>query len=209
MVFASDRAGSSGGMDLYLSRKESGRWTPPENLGNLINTSGNEFFPFLDSQNNLFFSSDKLPGFGGYDIFTCRFNGKGWEKPVNLSGRINSVRDEIAFTMDKTDSRTAFFTRRNPSGNREMKLFVITLKKEGSFQNAITISSVFNETALAPATIVAAKTDIPARQTEVKKEAEQQKSDDFRIIATKPVTEPAKKEEVKVINAPVNTVKPA
>jgi hypothetical protein len=83
------------------------------------------------------------------------------------------------------------------------------MKKEGSFQNTLTISSVFNETVPAPATIVAAKTDIPVRQPEVKKEAEQQKSDDFRITTTKPVTETAKKEEVKVVNAPANTVKPA
>ena len=77
LVFASDKDGSYGGMDLFLSRKSGGKWTSPENLGRSINTTGNEYFPFLDSDNNLYYSSDGLPGYGGYDLFTCKFNGTG------------------------------------------------------------------------------------------------------------------------------------
>jgi hypothetical protein len=46
MIFASDREGSLGGMDLFISRLTNGKWSTPENLGKLINTSGNEFFRF-------------------------------------------------------------------------------------------------------------------------------------------------------------------
>jgi len=83
MIFASDKEGSVGGMDLFISKRVGDKWSPAVNLGKMINTTGNEFFPFLDSENNLFFSSDGLPGFGGYDIFTCKFNGETWEKPEN------------------------------------------------------------------------------------------------------------------------------
>jgi len=108
MIFASDIKGSFGGMDLFVSRLADGKWSVPENLGKFINSAGNEFFPFLDSENNLFFSSDGLPGYGGYDIFTCKFNGVDWDKPINLSDRINSDMDDIAFTINKTDGKSGF-----------------------------------------------------------------------------------------------------
>jgi hypothetical protein len=144
MIFASDRAGSIGGMDLYVTRKTGLIWSDPENLGSLINTTGNEFFPFLDSENNLYFSSDRLPGYGGYDIFTCKFKGKGWDKPMNLSDKINSNQDDIAFTINKTDGKTAFFTRRQKSGNSEMQLFRIKIKKDVTEPNTLTILNILN-----------------------------------------------------------------
>ena len=57
-----------------------------------------------------------MPGYGGYDIFTCKFNGETWDKPVNLSDRINSENDDIAFSIDRTDGKSAFYTKRQKSG---------------------------------------------------------------------------------------------
>ena len=48
MVFASDMAGSLGGMDLFIVRKEGEKWSKPENPGKSINTVRNECFPYLD-----------------------------------------------------------------------------------------------------------------------------------------------------------------
>jgi hypothetical protein len=144
MIFASDRMGSEGGMDLFLSRKTGDKWSAPENLGKDINTAGNEFFPFLDSENNLFFSSDRLPGHGGYDIFTCKFNGVNWDKPINLSDRINTNGDDIAFTINKMDGKTAFFTRRQKSSKDDMQLFRVKLKQEVADRNLLTLSYIFN-----------------------------------------------------------------
>jgi hypothetical protein len=144
LIFASDKQGSLGGMDLFITRKEGDKWIAAENLGKYINTTGNEIFPFLDTDNNLFFSSDGLTGYGGYDLFTCKFNGIGWDKPMNLSRRINSELDEIAFTIDKKDGKRAFYTRRQNYGNRRMQLFMITLNKEAADSNLSTISKIFN-----------------------------------------------------------------
>jgi hypothetical protein len=144
LVFASDMEGTTGGMDLFVTRRVNGKWSVPENLGKNINTSGNEFFPFLDSDNNLFFSSDGLPGYGGYDIFTCKFNGSGWDKPINLTDRINSKNDDIAFTINKTDGKTAFFSRRQKSGKSDIQLFRVTLKKGDAYDNMLTLSNIFN-----------------------------------------------------------------
>lgn len=127
LIFSSNMQGSSGGLDLYISRKTDEKWSVPENLGQHINTSGNELFASLDEANNLYFSSDRLPGQGGYDIFVCAYDGKGWGKPQNLSQTINSPDDEVAFTMNRDNGKSAFYTSRERSGKREMQLYRITL----------------------------------------------------------------------------------
>jgi len=127
IIFSSDMANSSGGLDLYLSRKEGETWSEPKNLGNQINTYGNELFATLDADNNLYFSSDKLPGQGGYDIFACLYDGKTWGKPQNLSKIINSENDEVAFTLSRIDGKSAFFTSREKSGKGKMQLYHVTL----------------------------------------------------------------------------------
>lgn len=115
MVFASDMSGGSGKMDLYVTRLESDKWSLPENLGIDINTSGNEFYPFLSKDNTLYFSSDGLKGYGGYDIFISRFNGKSWTTPVNLSVYINSPGDETAFSLNATNETVGVFTKSGKS----------------------------------------------------------------------------------------------
>ncbi len=126
MVFSSDMPGSSGGLDLWVTRQKDDRWLAPENLGKQINSAGNELFASLDSRNNLFFSSDGLPGEGGYDVFVCNYNGTGWEKPVNLSKIINSKDDELAFTVSRADKSSAFYTSRSKSGKGRIQLFHVT-----------------------------------------------------------------------------------
>ncbi len=166
MVFSSDRIGSVGGMDLYISRRSGSKWSSPENLGKEINTSGNEFFSFLDTENNLYFSSDRLPGYGGYDIFTCKFNGSGWNKPINLSDRINSTNDDIAFTINKLDGKTAFFTRREISGKQAMQLFRVTLNKEATDVKTLTLAFVFNGKPVFGANFLAAAVDTAGKKRE-------------------------------------------
>jgi hypothetical protein len=192
MIFASDKEGSIGGMDLFISRKVDDKWSAPENLGQFINTTGNEFFPFLDSENNLFFSSDGLPGYGGYDVFTCKFNGVDWDKPKNLSDRINSKYDDIAFTINKMDGKTALYTRRQKSGKVVMQLFRVILRQEVADHNLLTISYIFNGKPVATTSLITANTMKPI-ETEPAK--------------AKPETEVIKKEEVKVPETSVNLKK--
>ena len=129
MIFASDNPGSSGGMDLFITRKINEKWNEPKNLGIAINTEGNEFFPSLDAENNLFFSSDGHSGSGGYDIFMSKAEGTGWGIPLNLTRHINTQKDEVAFTLDRNESNQAFFTARQKSRNGEMQLYRLTPKK--------------------------------------------------------------------------------
>ena len=128
MVFSSDLTGTAGGLDLFVAKKVGDNWGEPKNIGRHINTTGNELFACLDSHNNLYFSSDGLPGEGGYDIFICRYDGAQWEKPHNLSRKINSKYDEVAFTVSRTDNRTAFYTSRKSNGKSKCDLISVALK---------------------------------------------------------------------------------
>ena len=62
IVFASDRAGGYGGIDLYgIEKNNDGKWSKPKNLGDIINSTNNEKSPFLHTDNNtLFFASDNF-----------------------------------------------------------------------------------------------------------------------------------------------------
>ena len=82
LVFASDLTPSRGGLDLFIARKTNTGWSIPVNLGEEINTSGHEWYPFLDQHNNLFFSSSGHLGLGGYDIYMSSFNGDGRILPL-------------------------------------------------------------------------------------------------------------------------------
>jgi WD40-like Beta Propeller Repeat len=69
LYFASDKPGGFGGSDLYYCIWLEDRWDDPVNLGPVINTKGNESYPFINAVGELFFSSDGHAGFGGKDIF--------------------------------------------------------------------------------------------------------------------------------------------
>jgi len=127
IVFSSDMPGTKGGLDLFVAKKEGENWSDPINLGQQINSQGNELFAALDSRNNLYFSSDGIPGEGGYDVFVCPFNGTGWEQPHNISKLINSNNDEVAFTVNRTDNKSAFYTSRTKSGKGKSQLYTITM----------------------------------------------------------------------------------
>jgi len=157
MIFSSDMPGSIGGMDLFITRSENGKWTAPQNLGNTVNSTGNELFPFLDSKINLFFSSDGLSGFGGYDIFICRFNGTGWEIPLNLSSVINTNKDEVAFTVNPNREKSGFFTTRERSGIRRTQLFRINLNKKYYPDDSITLPAALYSIAITEINIATQK----------------------------------------------------
>ena len=157
MIFSSDMPGSIGGNDLFITRFENGRWTAPQNLGNTVNSTGNELFPSLDSEKNLFFSSDNLPGFGGYDIFICKFNGTGWEIPLNLSNVINTNKDEVAFTVNRNREKSGFFTTRERSGIRRMQLFRINLNKRYYPDDSTTLPAALYSIAITEFNVTAQK----------------------------------------------------
>ena len=77
LYFASDRTGGKGGMDLYVSEFKDGKWGDPKNLGDQINTPGNEVFPFVHDDGTMYFASNGWGGLGGLDIFSTTVDDEG------------------------------------------------------------------------------------------------------------------------------------
>ncbi|MBB1141039.1 carboxypeptidase regulatory-like domain-containing protein, partial [Myroides sp. WP-1] len=102
LYFVSDRKGSLGQSDLFrVALYENGGYGEVENLGKSINTEGRESFPFISSDNQLYFSSDGHPGLGGMDIFVSKLYPNGSFGPVvNMGTPINSNLDDFGFYLD-------------------------------------------------------------------------------------------------------------
>jgi len=115
LYFVSDMEGGFGGTDLYRCIRREGRWSKPENLGVVINSSGNEMFPFTTGDGTLWFSSDGHPGFGGLDLFYSYFSGKVWSLPVNAGIPLNSPRDDFSISFI-SGSGEGFFSSGRPGG---------------------------------------------------------------------------------------------
>jgi hypothetical protein len=115
LYFASDKPGGFGGSDLYYCQWTVDYWSDPLNLGPIINTKGNEAYPFINPAGELFFSSDGHPGFGGKDIFFSRFSDTAWLPPVRLDPPINSKYDDFGIITDILMDEGYFSSNRNKS----------------------------------------------------------------------------------------------
>lgn len=117
LVFSVERFDAYGGKDLYVSfQTENGKWTEPLNLGNDINTAGNESAPFLAADDEtLYFSSNGYSGFGGADIFISRKLDETWQSwttPENLGNTINSIEEDIFFNIPPS-GQFAYYSKGN------------------------------------------------------------------------------------------------
>jgi len=99
IYFASNRPGGRGGTDIWMTQQMSdGQWGDPINMGPLVNTKKNERSPFVTPDaGTIYFASDGLAGFGGYDIFISVKTDGEWSQPSNLGSKINSDEDELFF----------------------------------------------------------------------------------------------------------------
>ncbi len=100
VYFISDRPGGVGDMDIwYFIRNVNGDVKGPTNL-KALNTVGNEFTPSWDDfKKVLYYSSDGLPGYGGFDVFkSIPGENLEWSKPENMLRPINSQYDDIYYT---------------------------------------------------------------------------------------------------------------
>jgi outer membrane protein OmpA-like peptidoglycan-associated protein len=127
LYFISDMPGGKG-TDLWYSKRENGRWSSPKNMGNVINTEGREMFPFVDKEGNLYFASDGHGSLGGLDIFFSRFNGKDFDRPVNLGYPINSRKDDFGLIV-KEDGRSGYFSSHRNGEKTGDDIYSFTSKK--------------------------------------------------------------------------------
>ena len=114
LFFSSNRRGGAGGYDIYVcTRQGDDSWSEPVNLGPLVNTSGHEIMPYYQSTGRLFFSSNRHPGLGRYDIYFTEKVGNVWVAPMNMGAPFNSKRNDISFTADNTLTEGYFASNRD------------------------------------------------------------------------------------------------
>ncbi len=121
LFFASDMPGGFGGMDLWYSILSNEKWQKPTNLGDRINTQGNELTPALRTDKPLlYFSSDWHQGFGGFDIFVSEGGLASWTTPKNMGLPVNSQSNDLYYSPIKnsedaylSSNRIGSFTRPN------------------------------------------------------------------------------------------------
>lgn len=122
LYFVSDREGGRGGLDLwfsYYTSKDKG-WKEAKNCGKVVNTAGDEITPFYDAiTRTLYYSSDGMLGYGGFDVYKTVGEGKSFEAPQNLSRPINSNYDDLYYTID--ESRRKGFLSSNRDGGYSLR----------------------------------------------------------------------------------------
>ncbi|WP_396184483.1 OmpA family protein [Flavobacterium sp.] len=147
LYFSSDRPGSIGGVDIWkVAVNADGTYGEPQNLGNKVNTEGNESFPFIaDDNKTLYFASSGRPGLGGLDVFQIDLTSG---EASNLGKPVNSEKDDFAFTFN--ESKKVGFVSSNRNGNDDIfgaipvcsvdVLTVVTDAKTGAILTNATVS---------------------------------------------------------------------
>ena len=122
LYFASNRAGSVGGIDLYRANMDaSGRFSRPVNMGRDINTPGDEMFPFVAADGKLYFSSDGHPGLGKLDVFVATRSG-GVIRIENMGQPINSPADDFGLTFPEPNKGYMASNRAGGKGDDDIYL---------------------------------------------------------------------------------------
>ncbi len=107
LYFSSDMKGGYGGNDIwYVKKVKRDEWSEPINMGEQINTNGNEVFPFIHYDGSLYFSSDGHIGMGGLDIFKAEFDEENnLRSVINMKSPINSSNDDFGIIFEQVDEK--------------------------------------------------------------------------------------------------------
>lgn len=127
LYFSSDLKGGFGGKDIwYIKKVKRDEWSEPVNLGELVNTSGNELYPFSREDGSLYFSSDGHIGMGGMDIFKAEYDDENnLRKVINMKSPLNSAADDFAIIFEGLEERGFFTSNRTGSKGDDLYQFVL------------------------------------------------------------------------------------
>ena len=128
LYFVSDMPGGHGGTDIYRVKQTDNGWGPAENLGETINTFGNEMFPYIHEDKVLYFSSDGLPGLGSLDVFKSTIGEGTFSKPVNLNAPVNSPADDFGIVIN-ANGKEGMISSNRAGGKGEDDIYLITIKE--------------------------------------------------------------------------------
>lgn len=139
IYFVSDKTGGEGGKDIWRAEIEGNKVTIITNLGPQINTPGNEMFPYVRENGDLYFASDGQPGMGGLDLFRAIPQNDGTWKVENMGTPVNSNGDDFGITFAGLEEYGYFSSNRaDNKGNDHIFYFELPSVKifiEGTVKN--------------------------------------------------------------------------
>ena len=126
LFFTSESKYGNGGTDIYQTTKDKkGKWSEPKILDTaIVNTPFNEEAPFYSETGVLYFSSNGLPGYGGYDVYKTSFKDGKWTTPENLGQPINSPGDDLYFVLNN-NSPDGYYSSNRTGGFGDMDIYQV------------------------------------------------------------------------------------
>jgi len=159
LIFSSDLSGGYGGKDLWISVKgKRNTWSDPVNLGPMVNTPGDEMFPFLHTDGTIYFSSNGHVSMGGLDIYkTSQDENGAYTLPVNLKSPVNSSADDFSMIIEK-DGERGYLTSNRDGGKGGDDIYqfelpplqlslkgVVTDSKTGAIMTGVKVQLIGND----------------------------------------------------------------
>lgn len=140
-----NRPNGLGSCDIYVAKKENGKWSKPHNLGAPINTRGWEAQPAISADGKtLYFVSNRSSGYGGNDIWKSELGTNGqWQPPVNLGPKINTSFDEGAPYIH-ADNQTLYFASDGWPGFGRSDIFTSTIDNNGNWTTPVNLGKPAN-----------------------------------------------------------------
>ncbi|HEX2683176.1 MAG TPA: flagellar motor protein MotB, partial [Ferruginibacter sp.] len=132
LYFASSMAGGVGGRDIWVThRLPTGKWSRPENLGESVNTRGDESCPFIHADNQtLYFNSNGHPGYGMTDLFLSKkINDSIWGPAENLGYPINTIDDQGSLVV-AADGKTAYYASDGADTRGGLDIYSFQLRED-------------------------------------------------------------------------------
>ena len=163
LYFASDMPGTIGSFDIFSVSIDGLTYGVPTNLSENINTPKREQFPFVSKNNQLYFSSNGLEGYGALDIFVSDIHNNSYSKASNVGLPVNSAYDDFAFYMD-SDTKDGYFSSDRPNGIGKDDIYSFKETKELLIEDckqyiAGIITDTDSHLALENATVILKNTD--------------------------------------------------
>jgi len=131
MLFAGKMEDGYGGSDLWMTtyQKRGRKWSKPKNLGSVINTEGDEYFPVVHRDGYLYFSSDGHLTMGGLDVFRAKINDDGtFGEPENMQYPINSIADDFGLIFKGDKAEEGWMSSAREGGRGGVDLYKVYLK---------------------------------------------------------------------------------
>ncbi len=128
LYFVSDMEGGYGGKDIWFAEKSGGSYAQPVNLGEAINTPGDEMFPFVRDNGELYFASNYHIGMGGFDIFIATKDEEENWQVENMGSPINSPADDFGIAFVQDENKGMFTSNRKGSRGDDIYSFLVPPK---------------------------------------------------------------------------------